>query len=67
MYQCLNDDNGKLLALGIKKWMIKDSSMYLRPNEDTPIFYQTLTDKITRNKDEEIIITSDYNIVIDRS
>lgn len=42
--------------------------MYLRPNEDTtPIFYQTLTNKITRNKDEEIIITSDYNMVIDRS
>lgn len=61
-YECLDDNNGNMLALGIR---IDDERLTLACIDDlmkipTP-FYQT------RINNEEIIITGDYNMVIDRS
>lgn len=68
IYECVKDDNGNLLALDIK---IENKRLTLAciygPNEDSPTFFQTLSDIITRINNEEIIIVGDYNMVIDTS
>lgn len=68
IYECVKDDNGNLLALDIK---IENKRLTLAciygPNEDSPTFFQTLSDIITRINNEEIIIVGGYNWVIDTS
>ena len=66
VYRVLKDPNGNYIILEIK---IKDQMITLvnlyGPNEDRPIFYEDIKQKIKEFENDNVIICGDFNLVMD--
>ena len=66
VYRVLKDPNGNYIILEIK---IKDQMITLvnlyGPNEDRPMFYESIKQKIKEFENDNVIICGDFNLVMD--
>jgi exonuclease III len=67
IHEQIADSVGNLIALDmtIENKRISLITIY-GPNEDSPIFYQNMSDTLTKLNNKEMIIVGDFNLVLDK-
>ena len=68
IYNQFSDTNGNILLLDIEIDQVRMSLISIYgPNEDNPLFYERLKNRIIQFGNEHILITGDWNLLLDPS